>query len=424
MADLLMFFLKVSLCMMILYLSYLTFFGRDTFYGRNRVLLIGILVISILFPLIRVPSFDRAITQNPGFIQVREIVSTGDYIQSTVAMNISRVDFISALGFIYIIVVLFLYAFFIAGLLKTHKIIRKGRVINSRFPTVILTEADYSSFSFFPYVVIPEKILNSDSYNEVLEHEKIHIKEGHTFDLLLAEILIPLLWFNPFIWLLKRSIVLNHEYIADSKALKRRGEIKDYQYKLLNMATGNYNLPFAHSFSSLIKKRIVMINKKPSTNYAALKNLIILPVAALLLVLFSFRPVTEPRGSEIELSEASARAITRFIAENIQYPLEAKESSTQGKVYVSVEVKNGVVRECEIEKNKKDIDSQLLQTVVVTGYGANSETNSGTKPGRDKNFKLLQKECLRIAKRLSELQIPEWQENEVEFTFEVVFQLR
>ncbi len=78
----------------------------------------------------------------------------------------------------------------------------------------------------------------------------------------------------------------------------------------------------------------------------------------------------------------------------------------------------------EIEKNKKDIDSQLLQTVVVTGYGASSETNSGTKPGRDKNFKLLQKECLRIAKRLSELQIPEWQENEVEFTFEVVFHLR
>lgn len=424
MADLLIYLLKVSLCVMGFYLSYIIFFGRETFYARNRIFLAGIMIVSIITPLIGLAPFKTVVPQNPAFERVGEIVSTGDYVELAVSRSIAQIDFISVLFSLYLFVTLFLYIKLVLGLIKTQMIIRKGRVINSRFPTVILTEADYSSFSFFPYIVIPEKIFNSDAYNEVLEHEKIHIKEGHTFDLLLAEILIPLLWFNPFMWLLKRSIVLNHEYIADSKTLKRRGEIKEYQYKLLNMATDNYNLPFAHSFTSLIKKRIVMINKKPTRNYAALKNLIILPVAALLFVLFSFRPASEPKVRDIKLSEASAREITKFIAMNIQYPLEAKESSTEGKVYVSVEVKNGIVKECEIEKNKNDIDSQLLQTVIVTGYGASSETNPGTKPSKNKNFKLLQKECLRIAKRLAEVQIPEWKESEVEFTFEVVFLLR
>ncbi|PKO98337.1 MAG: hypothetical protein CVU13_10835 [Bacteroidetes bacterium HGW-Bacteroidetes-8] len=420
MADLLIYLLKVSLCIIVFYLSYNLFFGGDTFYRRNRVLLVGIPIISIIIPLIRLAPFKTGVSQNLALERVGVFVSTGDYVETAVSSNITQIDFIYTLLTIYLLVTLVLYIKLAFGLLKTHKIIRKGRVLNERFPAVIITELDYSSFSFFPYIVIPEKIFNSAAYTEVLEHEKIHIKEGHTFDLLLVEILIPLLWFNPFIWLLKRSIVLNHEYIADSKALKERGRVKDYQYTLLNIATGSINIPLAHSFSNLIKKRIVMINKKPSRNYAALKNLVILPVAALLFVMFSFRPATEPKGMERELSEASAKIITQFIARNLLYPLEAKESSTEGKIYVSVEVRKGIVKECEIEKSKEEIDSQLLPEIIVVGYAKNPDT----KPVGTKNIKLLEKECIRVAKKLSEVQIPEWQEKEVEFTFAVIFQVR
>jgi beta-lactamase regulating signal transducer with metallopeptidase domain len=94
---------------------------------------------------------------------------------------------------------------------------------------------EHPPFSFFPYVVIPKKTFESGDYLEILAHEKAHIRQGHTFDLLFSELLIVFLWFNPFIWLIKRSMALNHEYLADKFSLRSSCSIKEYQYKLLNI---------------------------------------------------------------------------------------------------------------------------------------------------------------------------------------------
>jgi TonB family protein len=127
--------------------------------------------------------------------------------------------------------------------------------------------------------VIPSENYNNGDYKDILEHELTHIRQRHTFDLLLCELFRAMQWFNPFVWLIKRSVVLNHEYLADRVSI-RNNNIKEYQYRLLSFSIGFKNISLAHSFNSLLKSRIIMINKKPTHKYALLKGLVILPVVA------------------------------------------------------------------------------------------------------------------------------------------------
>ncbi len=126
----------------------------------------------------------------------------------------------------------------VISLISTYRIIKKGSVKNNQFPKVIISENQLPPFSFFPYVVIPAEDYKSGNYIDILDHESAHIRQGHTFDLLLSELFIAFQWFNPFVWLIKRSIILNHEYLADHISLSHNNSVKEYQFRLLNFQTG------------------------------------------------------------------------------------------------------------------------------------------------------------------------------------------
>ena len=300
---------------------------------------------------------------------------------------------------------------------------------DNKFPKVVLSEMMHPPFSFFPYVVIPKKTFESGDYLEILEHEKGHIKQGHTFDLLFSELLIAFLWFNPFMWLIKRSIILNHEYLADNFSLKSSYSVKEYQYKLLNISTSLMNVPLAHNFSSLIKNRIVMINKKPTRNYAALKSIIILPVVAILFVMFSFKPEsnqTNTGNQKTLFSKTSESEILKFIGMNTGYPQEAKSSSDTGKVFVVVKMnKGGIIKECKAFTDKKAVNVPFLPEIEIIGYKPSDGTNvanSGKATGNE--HKALKTECLRVTNKLSEVNIPEWKDKNMEFAIEIKFVLK
>jgi len=297
------------------------------------------------------------------------------------------------------------------------------------FPKVVLSEMEHPPFSFFPYVVIPKKTYKSSDYLEILEHETAHIKQGHTFDLLFSELLIAFLWFNPFMWLIKRSIVLNHEYLADNFSLKSSCNVKEYQYKLLNIPTSLMNVPLAHNFSSLIKNRIVMINKKPTRNYATLKSLIIFPVVAILLVMFSFKPentITNTGNQKPLFSKTSETEILKFIGINTGYPQEARNSSDTGKVFVVVKMnKGGVIKECKAYTDKKAVNVPLLPEIVIVGYKPSGGTSAAkTTKASTNEHPILKTECLRVANTLSDAKIPEWKDKDMEFALEIKFMLK
>ena len=88
-------------------------------------------------------------------------------------------------------------------------------------------------------------------------------------------------------WFIKRSVILNHEYLADRVSLLNNKSVKEYQYRLLNFRADLKSISLAHNFNSLIKNRIIMINKKPSSVLATFKNLVILPMVAIVAYAFA-----------------------------------------------------------------------------------------------------------------------------------------
>jgi beta-lactamase regulating signal transducer with metallopeptidase domain len=425
MDNLLLYLLKVSVVTMLLYLCYILFFSKDTFYLRNRIFLIGLLLLSIIIPLLNVFNIFATESSIENTNSIKSIILTGTSLEATVSEKITSFDLNNILIWIYFLVTGLFLLRILSSVAQTFMIIQKGTIQNTKFPKVVLSEMEHPPFSFFPYVVIPKKTFESSDYLEILEHETAHIKQGHTFDLLFSELLIAFLWFNPFMWLIKRSIILNHEYLADNFSLKSSCNVKEYQYKLLNIPTSLMNVPLAHNFSSLIKNRIVMINKKPTRNYATLKSLIILPVVAILFVMFSFKPesnLTNTGNQKQLFSKTSESEILVFLAKNTGYPQEAKSSSDTGKVFVVVKMnKGGVIKECKAFTDKKAVNVPFLPEIVIVGY----KPTGGTSVAKSSNeHPTLKTECLRVTNTLSEVKIPEWKDKDMEFAIQFKFALK
>jgi len=360
---------------------------------------------------------------------VNSIILSGTIIGATVSEKITSLDLNSLFIWLYFSITSLFLVRALSSVAMTFMIIRRGTLLDTKFPKVVLSDMEHPPFSFFPYVVIPKKIFESGDYLEILAHEKAHIRQGHTFDLLFSELLIVILWFNPFMWLIKRSMVLNHEYLADNFLLKNSSSIKEYQYKLLNIPKGLINVSLAHNFSSLIKNRIVMINKRPTRNYAALKSIIVLPVAAILFVIFSFKQESFPPNNGYQqplFSKSSESEILKFLAMNTGYPQEAKNSSDTGKVFVVVKMnKGGIIKECKAFTEIKGINVPLLEEIVIIGYKPSKGQGSAmSEKATGNEHPTLKTECLRVANKLPEVKIPEWNEKDMEFAVAFKFSLK
>ena len=427
MNNLLLYLLKVSAGTMVFYFSYILFFSRDTFYLRNRIFLITFLLLSFLIPLMKIFNIFAADAVMKQTNSVSSFILSGTMLGAGVTDKLSAFDISSLFVWLYFLVGAWFLVRISASIARTYLIIRRGTLQNKKFPFVVISDLDHPAFSFFPYVVIPKKIFQSGDCPEILAHEEAHISQGHTFDLLFSEFLTVVLWFNPFIWLIKRSIILNHEYLADCSSIKISSNIKEYQYKLLNIPEGLMNVPLAHNFSNLIKNRIVMINKRPTRNYAALKSLIILPAAAILFVMFAFRLEFSPAntGSQQSLfSKTSETQILEFLAMNTGYPQEARNSSDSGNVFVVVKMgKGGIVKDCKAFTDKAVINVPVLPEIIIVGYKASPGATAGSKTtGNDHPF--LKAESLRIANKLSEVKIAEWKDKDAEFAVKFIFTLK
>jgi TonB family protein len=287
MDNILLYLLKVSAGTTLFYLCYLLFFRKDTFYLRNRILLILTLVLPLVVPAIKIAVVTNNAVPEVQITPIENIIYSQEGNVSNLPGVVNSPDYMRLFLWIYFSVTALLLLRITISLITTYRIIKKGTVKTNQFPGVVLSENDLPPFSFFPYAVIPAEDYNSGNCAEILDHEFAHIRQGHTFDLLLSELFIAFQWFNPFVWYIKRSVVLNHEYLADVASLRNNKCIKEYQYRLLNLQTELKNISLAHSFNSLIKNRIIMINKKPTRKFAALKNILILPVAAFVTYAFA-----------------------------------------------------------------------------------------------------------------------------------------
>jgi formylglycine-generating enzyme required for sulfatase activity len=207
--------------------------------------------------------------------------------------NINAPDYLNAflivLLAIYILGVFLLMYRLINNIYELLKLVRSNNIEPFGRLTIVHHNDDYPTFSFFKYIFLNSTNLNNHDMNTVLRHEEAHIKQYHSIDMIFIELCKILFWFNPMIWLFKRSLVKVHECEADDYLLVSRQEnILDYQSLLLKQYLSNINIELAHPFNySLVKFRIEMMTKTKSKSMAKYKVFFALPVIIFSLLAFS-----------------------------------------------------------------------------------------------------------------------------------------
>ncbi|MDR1415856.1 MAG: M56 family metallopeptidase [Prevotellaceae bacterium] len=196
-------------------------------------------------------------------------------------------------------------------------------------------------FSFFAWIVLdPEKYSESE-LKEILLHEETHVRQGHSLDMILSEILCALCWLNPFAWLLKKEMRMNLEYLADHTVLNSGCEVKHYQLHLLRLSYTKAAATITNNFNvSPLKKRIVMMNRK-KTSLASIWKYALLAPAFVLLALFndSLKAkaqtpalAADATGTAAFVSGGNPDVAPEVEAENVQQTPQESEKASEKKV--------------------------------------------------------------------------------------------
>ena len=292
--------LKVALCLVAFYLVYKLLLSRETFFGFNRAVLLGMAAVSLLLPLVHFTVEDAPAAAG-GFVVVEDIVMQAVAEDAPAfTVTVAQVCFL-----IYVAGVAFFLCREVWSLFSLRRMIRGGRHVSTDGGVnVVVVSGDVSPFSWMGNIVISEKDY-ADSPEYILVHERAHVAARHSVDILLCDLLIVFQWFNPAAWLLKAELQCVHEYEADSRVLASGVNASDYQLLLIRKAVGDKLFSMANNLNqSSLKKRITMMLKKKSNPWIRARMLVAVPVAAVAVVAFA-TPKAESLSNVIE-SESDA----------------------------------------------------------------------------------------------------------------------
>ena len=272
-----------------------------------------------------------------------------------------------------------------------------GNVLDEKPFRLVLHPLNYPPFSFFWNIFISHRHYTGSPMEEIIEHEKAHVRQLHSFDILLAELLIIFQWFNPLAWIYKKTVTENHEFLADEAVLHRGYSPDAYQLRIVAQLFGIRSMPATHNFNqSIIQKRLKMMKKTKSSSINKLKLLLVIPAAMALFYVFACTSIESDLSAQDvpEIAEESlvylkpdvaaepaggVMEFRRFIAKNLIYPDEAKKNGVQGKIFIQFVIdENGKVIP-NVENNGKLApppstgDSAAPETtnaegIVVVGY--------------------------------------------------------
>ena len=367
MHSLLLYILETGICLMVFFLLYQVFLKKETYYRLNRAYLLFALSFSLLAPLLNISIAAGTSSQLMAYRIEPVIVNS----LSKVNPDLSGWDSWQYFTLVYWMVVAILFIRLLFNLSRILKIYRMGNVLYEKSFRLILHPLNYPPFSFFWNIFISRKHYSGSQMEEIIEHEKAHVRQLHSFDILLAELLIIFQWFNPLAWIYKITVTENHEFLADEAVLHRGYSSDAYQLRIIAQLFGIRSMPATHNFNqSIIQKRLKMMEKPKSSSISKLKLLLVIPAALALFYVFactstesdlSTRDVPDTEEESLVHLKPDVAAepaggvmeFRRFIAKNVIYPDEAKKNGVQGKVYIQfvIDEKGKVI--ANVENNGK-----------------------------------------------------------------------
>jgi len=290
--------------------------------------LLGSVVFSVILPFLKFHIYNAdpvvlaEITVTPYRNLIEAVTVYGKDLSGSVEQAILSANLIIL---IYLLGVAFFLGRFLFRIAVLYRLISKNKVQHLQGFYLVTLNKELSPFSFLKYVFISNTLQQNEDYPKMIAHELEHVKQGHTYDVIILEMLSVFQWFNPFFWMLRRAIRENHEYLADQAVLKSGIKRGYYKKLLLNQCVG-VQFEIANNFNySLIKNRIKMMSRK-SSRFANSKIVFGLLAAAMLVIVFACE---EKESFQIEPGETEPPQEMKVTLLNNKLKIEGAEENLE-----------------------------------------------------------------------------------------------
>ena len=428
MAAFLIYILKSALILALLVSLFMLFMSRETFHRINRYVMLGIVWLALILPAVNIGiespfqgvadaviEYFTAEEPSPGadIVGAMPVVVVEMEQAQFLDLSVNKADNEKPFDWLFIVTaaysvgVVLLVVRQLVMYIQVVLLIARGRVVDASLYghdgiRLCVHSGKEKPFSWFCWVVVSEDDL-SDGGREILTHEAAHVHACHSWDILFADAVIILQWFNPLAWIMKNCFKDIHEFEADEAVIESGVNARQYQLLIIKKAVGARLYSIANSFNhSLTKKRITMMCKEKSKKWRCAKALYIVPVAAIAALSFSTVEATNPHSgkdnefvandticdvdsvskSTPKLSDDNSGVyqivevmpefpggmgeMMNFLFRNINYPAEAREAGKQGRAVVGFIVNiDGTISNAEIVKSAGDasLDAESVRVV-------------------------------------------------------------
>ncbi len=271
--------LEANLYLAAFYLLYKLLLQHTTFYQANRYFLVLSIAMAFTIPLMQL-GFLKPPLEVVETFQTEEVPQ--QFIEVVVADQPTAWSLNDYLLYGYLALSIGLSLKFLFSISKIIRLYFKHQKRELGKYTLVELSAEHAAFSFFNVLFIHPSMAKN---NAVLTHEMIHIKQKHSLDIILLELLKIICWFNPLVYFMKRDLTLLHEYIADESTTAKNISKHEYAMFLIENSMASYSPFLVNQFfnQSILKSRINMLNKEKTANWARLKYLLAVPLGAGLL---------------------------------------------------------------------------------------------------------------------------------------------
>ena len=354
------YFLKINVGIIVFYIFYRLFFYKDTFFHWRRTALLCFLGVSLFYPMLNLQEWVKA---HEPMVVIADLYATTllpevVFEETITPTHTNWQEFATnSLSIIYFCGVILLFIRFIMQLTSIILLKIQCKVTEIQGVRVQILNKASGPFSFFHWIFVHPESHTQEELAEILTHEQTHAHQLHSADIMFSELICIACWFNPFIWLMKREIRNNLEYMADQRVLQTGYDYKVYQYHLLGLAHNKAAATLYNSFNVLpLKNRIKMMNKKRTKEIGRTKYLLFLPLAALLLIISNI--------------EAVARTTKNFAREVIQTVEKSTEQVTKatGQIPEQATVEEVTIpKEIPADIDITDKDPSAIMQKVNTG---------------------------------------------------------
>ncbi|GAB2987395.1 hypothetical protein GCM10027049_29090 [Mucilaginibacter puniceus] len=331
--------LHVALLIMISLLFYKLMLKKETYHTLNRVVLLACLAVAFILPFVPVPRQFSLINENiltasvtkpaaypetstataatPTPLPQQTAAPVANNIPEATAANFNRESMLKwALWIYWGGVIIFGVNLLIQLVVLCYKIF-KSEVIHDGSYRIVELDDDKAPCSFGNYIFINPAKYDWDTYNQILIHEKVHVQQYHTVDLIIAEVMVVFQWFNPLAWLYRKEIENNLEFLTDHTVIDRYDVKQDeYQLNLLKVSVPNYAMTITTNYNqSLLKQRMMMMNARRSNVHIVWKYFAIIPLFICMICLLN-KPVAVSAQVAQKLPADTLRKKSKVIQNN------------------------------------------------------------------------------------------------------------